>query len=375
MYDSIDELLKHCVQDQGVGIGLGMIMYDYRCVPFDDIQVCQEMGLLHDSSTVPLNASNDEPAQHPSASASALHPIPVEFSLSPFENPRRMVEGRYQFDYFLNITDEDMLWFEIFFKLMKEKGNYKLANYVPSRVRVSLSTGDGSTVLVKGSKDTFEAHKDLTTALLSHKPRQPTVMARRSKLKSGLKTKEAPEDKPRLTPAPPEQQVWTPEGSASLRTRRGPTQTNRGGIKSLFLSKKFVGKIKKNAIQSRLLHGDVDPVPRLEIESSVNPHRRTKKLEATIARLSRPLSKDQQTLCVRTTRHEKALILPQSVSEDNTRLINLENAAAMLVDQHTPAHLLREHHLGTAEESHFQSKLKVVRHAGLRHARPIVKAI
>jgi len=65
-----------------------MILYDARCVPFDDIASYEEMGLIDPTNRAPL------------------HPIPVEFSLSPFDDPKPYVQGRFGFDYFFNITDK-----------------------------------------------------------------------------------------------------------------------------------------------------------------------------------------------------------------------------------------------------------------------------
>ena len=72
----------------GYGTGLAMILYDARCVPFDDIASYEEMGLIDPTNRAPL------------------HPIPVEFSLSPFDDPKPYVQGRFGFDYFFNITDK-----------------------------------------------------------------------------------------------------------------------------------------------------------------------------------------------------------------------------------------------------------------------------
>eukprot|EP00656_Telonema_subtile_P053744 TRINITY_DN7852_c0_g1_i2.p1 TRINITY_DN7852_c0_g1~~TRINITY_DN7852_c0_g1_i2.p1 ORF type:complete len:767 (-),score=135.52 TRINITY_DN7852_c0_g1_i2:89-2389(-) len=331
MYDNLPDVLRHCSgkggstdQYSALGIGLGMMLYDYRCVPFDDIQNCEEMGIIREG---------DRPA---------LHPIPVEYSLSPFDDPKSWVEGRFLFDYFSNISDEDLLWFEIFFKLMNEKGNYKLVNYVPSRIRLNLSTGEGYTVLVKGSKSTLASHVDTFESVLSHKPR---------KLKSASSGAEP----------------------ATQRNATKPVHKREERIKPLMLGRQFAKKLKDSAIQTRLKQGDVDPTPKLEMVNS-NMLQRPKRLESALKRLMRPFKRgDSQEDEVVPLRHDKALIVPSHLQEEKTRLMNLENAAAMLVDQHISRQMLQELH--TVEESqHFQARLKVIGHAGVRHAKPVVRA-
>lgn len=342
MYDSLEDVLQHCPskpKDQrsgSLGVGVGMLLYDYRCVPFDDIESCEEMGLVVDG---------DRPQ---------LHPIPVEYNLSPFEDPRPWVEGRFLFDYFANISDQDMLWFEIFFKVINEKGNYKLVNYVPSRVRLNLSSGDGYTVLVKGSKSTLASHADSMESMLAHKPR---------------KLKSAPRQHRPTQPGSDPRGIHYAQGPHSRRS----STNSADGMRPVLLGQQFARKLRAGAINSRLKVGDADPTPKLELINS-NMLARPKKLEEALARITRACTRSGKSdEVVAKVRHDKSLIVPTQLAEEKTRLMNLENAAAMLVDHHVSDQMLRE--LQKMEESqHFQPKLKVISHSGVRHAKPVVRA-
>lgn len=67
------------------------------------------------------------------------------------------------------------------------------------------------------------------------------------------------------------------------------------------------------------------------------------------------------------------LIVPPQVAPHDARILNLENAAAELMDNNRT---VREDHAIAAVESHehFQSNLKVVQISGIREGRPVVRS-
>jgi hypothetical protein len=67
------------------------------------------------------------------------------------------------------------------------------------------------------------------------------------------------------------------------------------------------------------------------------------------------------------------LIVPPRISPHDARILNLENAAAELMDNNRT---VREDHAIAAVESHehFQSNLKVVQISGIREGRPVVRS-
>ena len=119
-----------------------------------------------------------------------------------------------------------------------------------------------------------------------------------------------------------------------------------GGLGSLVRSNRFLGKLKGRAIAGRLHRGDMDATPALEHQG---PERtaRPKKLEAMLARLT---AKNPNSETVPIRQHEKPLIVravakhlildrfvlqvPAVLAEQKSHLVNLENAAAMLVDKY-----------------------------------------
>lgn len=387
MYDSVEDVMQHTLhgeQLEGYGTGVAMVLYDSRCVPFDDIASYEEMGLI-------------EPGNR-----AALHPIPVEFSLSPFEDPKPYVQGRFGFDYFFNITDKDLLWFEILFKLLNERNNYKLVDYIPSRMRLPLSVGEAVTVLVKGNEDSIVAQHKRMEEMLHHAPRKAPNRRTPSSSATGTpETSAHPSAHPSARSSVIKQTTRT-RGSAAAhksprntrrviqdkrkkvgeftnisrrtsivpaRSRKSSITHDAGGLTSIVAGKVFLKKLSKRAIAGRLLRGDADAIPALEHQGPTRVAR-PKKLEAMLARLCIKRG-NAETVIIR--QHDKPLIVPQVLAEQKSHLINLENAAAMLVDKYkSPQTQLEIKYV--EERSHFQPKLKVVRHEGVRHARPVVQS-
>ena len=171
MFENLGDVMRHCdgsLHDAGLAPGAAIVMYDMRCAPFDDIVACEHPDLgrnvgIDDTKAAGMGLIDVVERE-------VVHPLAVEYPHDPFENPKPLIQGHHPFSH-VALSVEDLTWFEIFFKLLSEKGNYKLNYYIPSRVRCKVSSGDASTLILKANKSDLVANRSRFQDGLNQRPK------------------------------------------------------------------------------------------------------------------------------------------------------------------------------------------------------------
>ena len=386
MFSNLSDVMRYCdgsLHDAGMAPGTALVMYDMRCVPFDDIQACEQPDLgrgigINETKGSGLGLIDVNEREK-------VHPLAVEYNANPFDNPQEFLEKHPKLNA-VELSVEDLTWFEIFFTLLSEKGNYKLHYYVSSRVRPKTSTGDASTVIVKANKSDLVANKSRFQDGLNQRPKGD-----RKGASAGRGFGAANAARERI------------KGAAPGRMSSGQLGTVRSGMNQasdteyearydptvVMNSMQFAKGIRSNAVLARVKSGHMDAVPKLEMpRQSAN---RSAKMEAMLKRLQTPRTARSSRLGLTQrstdTLHTEAeeedseeafrsgqnLIVPRNMNPHDARILNLENAAAELMDNNRTAQ--EENKIAAVEShEHFQNNLKVVQITGIREGRPVVRS-
>ena len=156
MFENLNDVVRHCdgsLHDAGLAPGIAIVMYDMRCAPFDDIVACENPDLMRNVGIDDAKASGLGLIDV--TNREAVHPLAVEYPHDPFENPKPLIQGHHPFNH-VTLSVDDLTWFEIFFKLLSEKGNYKLNYYIPSRVRCKVTVSALNVTLKPPHLDSLE---------------------------------------------------------------------------------------------------------------------------------------------------------------------------------------------------------------------------